>query len=183
MLRSRLWDIDIIINRTLVYGTLAVILTGVYVSLVIGLQALLRGVISQDSDVAIVLSTLAIAALFGPLRQRIRRMSRSGYVQLNAAENGKLPGEPILLCLLRKKGEKKRIDGLWGRRIAILIAPVACCLTPHCPRQFARGLSVSGGYGYGVHRPAVPRHERRLRYRRARAGSSAYRLAMNRVGS
>ena len=43
LLRYRLWNIDIIINRTLVYGTLTVILTAVYVGLIIGLQALLRG--------------------------------------------------------------------------------------------------------------------------------------------
>src|SRR6266699_2421054 len=74
MLRSRLWEIDVLINRTLVYGALTASLAGVYVGLVIGLQALLRGLIRQDTSVAIVISTLAIWALSQPLRQRIQRL-------------------------------------------------------------------------------------------------------------
>ncbi len=74
LLRYRLWDIDLLINRTLVYGTLTLILTLVYVGLVIGLSALLRSIISHDSGVAIVLSTLAIYWLFQPLRRRIQQI-------------------------------------------------------------------------------------------------------------
>ena len=83
MLRARLWDIDVIINRTLVYGTLTASLALVYAGLVIGLQLLVQGLIG-GSQLAIVGSTLAIAALFQPLRRRIqavidRRFYRRKY--------------------------------------------------------------------------------------------------------
>ena len=84
MLRYRLWDLGIFLNRALVYGALTATLVGGYVGLVVGLQAAFRAVTDQGSGLAIVISTLAIAALFQPLRGRVqefidRRLYRRRY--------------------------------------------------------------------------------------------------------
>jgi hypothetical protein len=69
VLRYRLYEIDIIINRTLVYGSLTATLALVYVGCVVGLQYAFRALTGEGSTLAVVASTLVIAALFNPLRR------------------------------------------------------------------------------------------------------------------
>jgi hypothetical protein len=84
VLRYRLWDIDLLINRVLVYGLLTAALTAVYFGGILIFQNLLRFLSGSDSPLATVASTLLLAALFRPLRARIqagidRRFYRRKY--------------------------------------------------------------------------------------------------------
>jgi hypothetical protein len=93
VLRSRLFDIDIVINRTLVYGSLSVMLGLVYLGGVATTQAIFRALTGQEEQpqLAIVISTLVIAALFNPLPHRIqsfidRRFYRRKYDAIKTLE-------------------------------------------------------------------------------------------------
>jgi hypothetical protein len=106
VLRYRLYDIDLIINRALVYGSLTVLLATTYVGSVVGLQAVLRVLSGQESTLAVVASTLLIAALFNPLRRRVqglvdRRFYRRKYdaAKTLAAFNTRLREETDLEAL------------------------------------------------------------------------------------
>jgi hypothetical protein len=88
ILRFRLWDIDVLINRTLVYGSLTAILAAIYIVGVVSSQAVVGGIThadgSAESPLIVVVTTLVIAALFQPLRRRLqaivdRRFYRRKY--------------------------------------------------------------------------------------------------------
>lgn len=85
ILRYRLYDIDLVINKTLVYGMLTALLAAIYVGSVVGLGALARAVTDQrGNSLVIAASTLAVAAMFRPARRRIqafidRRFYRRKY--------------------------------------------------------------------------------------------------------
>jgi hypothetical protein len=128
--RYRLYEIDIVINRTLVYGALTAALVAVYFGGVATLQALLRALTGQEQlpQLAIVVSTLVIAALFNPLRGRIqafidRRFYRNKYDAAKTLEafSDRLRDETDLQAL---NGELTRIvretmqpahDSMWLR--------------------------------------------------------------------
>jgi hypothetical protein len=91
ILRYRLYEIDILINRTLVYGSLTATLVALYFAVIVVLQSLFVVLIGEKSTLAVVASTLVIAALFTPFRRRIqavvdRRFYRKKYDARKALE-------------------------------------------------------------------------------------------------
>jgi hypothetical protein len=129
ILRYRLYDIDVLINRTLVYGSLTLLLLVVYVIGVVSLQAGFRLIAGQSSDLAIAIATLASVALFQPLRRQIqgfidRRFYRRKYdaTRALAAFSGRMRDEVELeqlshdlLAVVQETVQPAHVS-LWLRR-------------------------------------------------------------------
>jgi hypothetical protein len=114
ILRYHLYNIDLIINRTLVYGSLTAVLAGLYFSSIVLLQVLFRTLTGQKSQLVVVVSTLAIAALFNPLRRRIQGfIDRSFYRR-------KYDAVKTLEAFSAKLREETDLDALSGDLIEVV---------------------------------------------------------------
>jgi hypothetical protein len=125
VLRFRLWDIDHLIRRTLLYSSLTLVLALIYFSCVVFLQTLFSFLFQFGSnDLAIVLSTLAIFTLFTPLRRRIqenidRRFFRPKYnfdltvARFAAAIRSQVKLKPIEDALVAHVEETLHPEGIW----------------------------------------------------------------------
>jgi hypothetical protein len=155
ILRNRLWDIDIIINRTLVYGLLTGILAALYVGLIIGLESLVRAITGQASQqpVVIVVSTLAIAGLFQPLRKRIqaiidRRFYRRKYdaAKIVAAFSATLRNE-VDLDQLREQLLAVVQETMQPASVSLWLRPRAHPATPQTPWRATPPVPSDDGAG------------------------------------
>jgi hypothetical protein len=136
VLRYRLYDIDIVINRTLVYGSLTATLLSIYFGGVATTQAIFQTLTGQQQQpqFAIVVSTLAIAALFNPLRRRIqafidRRFYRSKY-----------DARKTLEAFSTKLRDETNLDGLSSELVTIVGETVG----PAHVSLWLRPLNISG---------------------------------------
>ncbi|MDX1615091.1 MAG: hypothetical protein R3300_12335, partial [Candidatus Promineifilaceae bacterium] len=120
ILRYGLYNIDIIIRRTLQYGLVTAILALVYFGLVVFLQSVFVSGGAQQSDAAIVISTLVIAALFNPLRRRVQNaVDRRFYRQkVDAAQ------------ALNRFAEASRDEVDVGRLVAAMVRVVEETMQP-----------------------------------------------------
>ena len=114
VLRYRLCDIDVLINRTLVYGVLTLLLALVYLGGVALLQRLLLALTGGGSQLTVVASTLAIAALFNPLRRRIQSFIDRGFYR------GKYDAARTLEAFNAKLRDETNLDALSGDLVGVV---------------------------------------------------------------
>ena len=114
ILKYRLYDIDLVINRTLVYATLTILLVAIYFGGVVLSQYTFRAFTGSDSQLAIVASTLAIAALFNPLRRRIQALVDRRFYR------GKYDARKTLEAFSARLRDETDLDRLSGELVGVV---------------------------------------------------------------
>jgi hypothetical protein len=115
VLRYRLYDIDVVINRTLVYGGLTAVLALVYLSGVVGVGGLVRGMTGQErNNLVVAASTLAVAGLFRPARTRIQAFIDQRFYR------SKYNAQRTLADFSAKMREQIDLDGLTSEVVAVV---------------------------------------------------------------
>jgi hypothetical protein len=141
ILRYRLYDIDVLINRTLVYGSLTVMLVVTYFGGIVVLQRLFVFLTGERSTLAIVASTLLIAALFTPLRRRIQ-----GFIDKRFYRR-KYDARKTLEAFSSKLRDETDLQNLNEELVGVVretIQPAHVRLWLRTPTQAGRGGESSG---------------------------------------
>ncbi len=135
ILRYRLWDVDIVINRALVYGALAVTLAAIFFVSVVALQTLTRPLTGQQSSLTLIAATLVIALVYQPLLNGIQRViDRRFYPR-------KYDNARTLVAFTASLRDEVDLDRLGERLIAVIdetMEPTDIALWLRPPREEAR---------------------------------------------
>lgn len=115
ILRYRLWDIDIIIRRTLVYSLLTGLLGLIYLGIVLVLQTVLTAIGGERSPIILVVSTLAIAGLFNPLRKQVQALIDSRFYR------SKYQAEKVLAQFALTARDETDLDTLTGELERVVV--------------------------------------------------------------
>jgi hypothetical protein len=153
VLKHRLYDVDLLINRTLVYAALTVSLALFYGGTVAGLQYALRALAGGGTQLAVVASTLVIAALFGPLRRRIQNLIDRAFYR-RKYDAARVLGS--YSARLRDETDLASLGDALAGVVRVTMQPTHVSLWIRGPASGARGVASKNGPGAeaGPTRPA-----------------------------
>jgi serine phosphatase RsbU (regulator of sigma subunit) len=150
ILRYRLWDIDLIIRRTIVYAVVTALLTLVFIFLVAGLQQLIYRPVGQPPVLVVALSTLAVSLLFTPLRQGTQRFIDRRFYRARI-DQARLLNE--LAANLRHKVDLTEIADEIISAVTKSLHPQPACLWLYPPEGQGEPVSHPGVKECGVPHP------------------------------